>query len=498
MVEESNEAGRTDWFEASGLRHIARTLGFAVHPAKMGLALAAVVLTFLLGNALDLIWTENNGVQATAIAQFVSPQQTGQSYEETPGHRGIFEVLWKHERRCIAGFLVAIVPGISAPSGALSQAFPPGMPRNSLLGYLCASVYGVVWLFRHHLFYFVLFGVGSLFIWALAGGGICRIASVQFASGEKLTLRQGLRFARDNLFGGFVLAPCVPVILAFGVMVLLVLGGMVLRIPVLGDLIGGLAFVLALLGGFVVACVLLGSIAGGSLFWPAIAAEGQDAYDSFSRGLSYAFSKPWKAILYAAIAVCFAAVCWIIVQLFLSVTLAVTHQVVAFGTSPFGWWPRGGADAAVSKLDLIWTYPASEGWYAWPSWGDLSVFEHVSGFLIGIWVLLTAALTWAFLASFYFSGSTIVYFLLRRDVDGTDLGDVQIADEDDPGTPLHDDSSVKPSAQVGSGPIAVTTQEASKAMAPIPELPVQPDATEKPPDDDSSDTNPSEPNPPGT
>lgn len=496
MVEESNEAGRSDWFEASGLKHIVRTLGFAVHPAKMGLALAAVVLTFLLGSALDLIWTGNNGVDATAVARFISAQQIGQSYEETTGDHGIFEVWWKHERRCITGFLAAIVPGVSAPSEALSRALPPNMPRNSLLGYTCASVYGVMWLFSHHLFYFVLFGAGTLFIWALAGGGICRIASVQFASGEKLTFGQGLRFARDNLFGGFVLAPCVPVILAVVAMVLLALGGMVLRIPVLGDLLGGLAFVLALLGGFVVACLLLGSIAGGSLFWPAIAAEGQDAYDSFSRGLSYAFSKPWKAILYAAIAICFAALCWIIVQLFVSVSLGVTHQVVAFGTSPFGWWSRGGADAAVSKLDLIWTYPAPGGLYAWPSWGDLSVFEHVSGFLIGVWVLLIAALTWAFLASFYFSGSTIVYFLLRRDVDGTDLGDVHVADEDDAGTPLGDDSLATPSSPVGTAPVAA--QEESKATTPIAGPPDPSDSTEKRPDNDSSESDSSQPDPPGS
>ena len=44
-------------------------------------------------------------------------------------------------------------------------------------------------------------------------------------------------------------------------------------------------------------------------------------------------------------------------------------------------------------------------------------------------LLVVIGLMWAFLASFYFSGSTVIYFLLRRDVDGTDLEEVHTDDE---------------------------------------------------------------------
>ena len=44
-------------------------------------------------------------------------------------------------------------------------------------------------------------------------------------------------------------------------------------------------------------------------------------------------------------------------------------------------------------------------------------------------MLVVIGLMWAFLASFYFSGSTVIYFLLRRDVDGTDLEEVHTDDE---------------------------------------------------------------------
>ena len=49
MAQDSQSSDRIDWVEASGLRHILRMLGFAVHPAKLGLALAGLILMFLLG-----------------------------------------------------------------------------------------------------------------------------------------------------------------------------------------------------------------------------------------------------------------------------------------------------------------------------------------------------------------------------------------------------------------------------------------------------------------
>jgi hypothetical protein len=43
--------------------------------------------------------------------------------------------------------------------------------------------------------------------------------------------------------------------------------------------------------------------------------------------------------------------------------------------------------------------------------------------------MLAIGLMWAFLFSYYFCSSTVLYFLLRRDVDGTDLEEVFIDDD---------------------------------------------------------------------
>ncbi len=419
MAQESQTSRNVGWLEASGLSHISRTLGFGLHPPKLGIALVAIIATIALGCLLDRIWTfYEQGVSVDAISQFSLARQVDQTYEEPAGKVGIFRVWREHEQQSITGLLRSSIPVLGSYVHVRTN--------------LADMAYGVWWLVRHHVVYFALFALGALLIWSLAGGAICRIAAVQFARDEKITTKQALRYSWENLFGGFFLAPCIPVLFILITVILLVLGGMVLRIPVLGDLVSGLAFGLAIFGGFVISILLLGLLVGGSLFWPAIAVEGSDAFDSFSRGLSYTLSKPWRTIWYGAVATVFAAVCWVLLNVFTVFTLTITRGVVAFGTSPLGWWSRGDEGENISKLDLLWPTvggAGSSGLYAWPNWQSLTWYEHFSAAIIGLYVLLVIGLLWSFLASFYYSGSTVIYYLLRRDVDGTDLEDIQMEEE---------------------------------------------------------------------
>jgi len=457
-MKESNLAGRGDgWLEASGLLHIFRTLRLAVHPAKLGLALAAIFLTFVLGGVLDWIWPGGGGVDATAVARFISARELDQTYLEPTGTLGLFRVFREHERHHLLGFLGSTIPGSSVATGTPVGSYVEAHSDVGPLRNLSGMGYGVWWLLRHHPFFFFFFVGGSLVIWAWAGGAICRIAAVQYTRDEKLTMKQALAFAKEKLFGGFVLAPCIPVAFILIAAVLLVVGGILLRVPILGDLIAGPAFVLAIVGGFVVAVLLLGLIVGGSLFWPAVAVEGSDAFDSFSRSLSYPLSKPWKAVLYAVIATVFASLCWVFVNLFTFFTLTVTRGIVGFGTSPFGWWSRGEGGAPVRKLDLLWPLAGPNALYSWPNWSQLHWYEHFSAFFIGAYVLIVIGLMWSFLASFYFSASTIIYFLLRRDVDGTDLEELHLED----GEPGGDSSRPGSSPSRGSPDVSLPISNAT-------------------------------------
>lgn len=423
-----NDANTTDdgWLEASGLLHIFRILGLAVHPAKLGIGLLAIIVTFLLGWTLDAIWQLRSGVDEQAIARFVVATELDQPYEQRNGDFGIFQVFRDHQRRCVLGFLGSSIPGASVAAGTsvgtYMQVHSAAQPLRNLAGVMIGSW----WLMRHHTLYAVFFGFGALLIWSFAGGAICRLAAVQFARDEKLTAGPALRYARAKLFGGFFLAPCIPLILIGATALLLALGGLVLLIPVLGDLIAGLAFFLALVGGFVISMLLLGIIVGGSLFWPSVAVEGADAFDAFSRGLSYPLSKPWKWAMYTVITLVYASFCWVFVNLFTYLMLTVTRSMVSFGTAPFGWGLNDAEGPTLNKLERIWPLGGPNNLYVLPDWSQLAWYEHISAVLVGFCVVMVIGLMWSFLASFYFSGSTVIYFLLRRDVDGTELSDLYL------------------------------------------------------------------------
>ena len=117
-MKDSHLTGRGDsWLEASGLLHIFRTLGMAVHPAKLGIALAAIFLTFVLGGFLDWIWPRGSGVDESAIARFISTCELDQTYEEPKGSLGLFHVWRVHERNCVLGLLGSSLLGSSVVAG---------------------------------------------------------------------------------------------------------------------------------------------------------------------------------------------------------------------------------------------------------------------------------------------------------------------------------------------------------------------------------------------
>ena len=428
----NHERDDIGWLEASGLRHILRTLGLAIQPAKLGIALAAIILTCVVGTALDLAWTgASQGTGLDAITRLVEAKEQGRPFAESKGQHGIFEVWGAHQRRCISGLLGSSVPAMSIAAHTTMGTFVEAHAVTSPLDNLANMTLGVWWLVRYHALFAALFGAAALLIWSVAGGALCRMTAVQFATDERLTVKQGIAFTRERLLGGFLLAPCFPLIVVVVTIVVMFFGGVVLSIPVLGDLIGGLAFSLAILGGFAVSVLLLGIAFGGSLLWPSIAVEGSDAFDAFSRGLAYTLTKPWKTLLYAVISIVFAAVCWVIANLFTFFSLTMMRSVVGFGTAPFGWWGRGADGDMPNKLERIWPLGGPNALYIAPNWAELPWYEYISAGLIGVHILLVIGLLWSFLASFYFCGSTVVYSLLRRDVDAVSLEEVYVEDDDE-------------------------------------------------------------------
>lgn len=350
---------------------------------------------------------------------------------------GPFAALMDYEMRCFA----AAVRGVCTfnwgfGGGALD-------PEPSLLGSILSAGRGVAWLVTQRPCFAVICGLLHLVIFSFFAGAICRHAAIQIARDETISLGQSLRFAREKFFS-LVSAPLIPLAVMLAIGVVLWVAGLIAAIPYLGELLAGILYFLALLGGFAMAMVFLALVLGVHIMWPTIAVEGSDALDAMTHGISYISQRAWHAAFYAISLLLYGAVTFVFVRLVALLLLKFTHAVTNAGMSLFGAWDSAATDT-ITKLDAMWHMPAWRELPFLPSlggmpfWGTfynapLNGTEWLATFLIACWVfLLVVTLVGGYVVSFYCCGSTIMYFLLRRDVDAVDYEEVYFEeDEEEP------------------------------------------------------------------
>jgi flagellar biosynthesis/type III secretory pathway M-ring protein FliF/YscJ len=94
-------------------------------------------------------------------------------------------------------------------------------------------------------------------------------------------------------------------------------------------------------------------------------------------------------------------------------------------------WPQGGASLA-------------EGAESWAT------------YLFQFWVWIALGFMVAFLVSFFFTSQTIIYFLLRKNVDATDMEEVYVEESEEEPLPLEQKAE-------GSQPVKVEEAEEGKS-----------------------------------
>jgi hypothetical protein len=302
--------------------------------------------------------------------------------------------------------------------GAAALAFSrPGSVVQAVSNF---AVVGPGWLVRYHLLYFVLYACWFLLMWAIFGGAIARIAAVHVARDEKISVRQALRFSTSKVLS-FIFAPVIPLIIILVVGIVVAIGGLLMYVPVIGPIAVGAFFVLALLAGFVMTLVVVGTAGGFNLMYPTVAVEGSDSFDAISRSFSYIFARPWRMIFYTVVSMVYGALTFIFCRYFVYVMLGLTHFFV-------GWWLVGRAGRYWPE---IWP-PVSDYSLAYHVvFPALAVSERIAAVLIALWVYVILGLLAGYVVSFYFSSNTIIYFLMRREVDATEMDDVYLEETDD-------------------------------------------------------------------
>ncbi len=284
---------------------------------------------------------------------------------------------------------------------------------------------GLVWLVgRHWLFATIMFVI-TLSVTALFGGAICRIAAIHAARDEKISITQALKFSAGK-FMSFLIAPIIPVVIILAIGGMLALGGLFAGIPGFGEVLLGLTLFIAIILGMVAAFLIIGLVAGVGLMYPTIAVEGSDSFDAISRSFSYVFARPWRAGLYGLVAVVYGAVTYLFVRFFVYLSLVTTHTFLKWGI----WSGGSSLNPDADMLDVLWARPTFNNLFGTFNWDAMGWWETFWACIINFWVYVFAAMVAAYLVSYAASSLTVIYYLLRRKVDTTDLDDVYVEEFD--------------------------------------------------------------------
>ncbi len=357
--------------------------------------------------------------------------------------RGVFEALTAYEGRCLTNSLLAVrygnmTGGLSRYRTLMdrrSELLPPEPDTSSipatvspipaddapgLLFWVLMMLNGLCWLIARHWLLAILMLAVALAVWALFGGAIHRIAALHFGREQKISIGQALRFSAGK-FLSFYFAPLIPLAIIFVIGAFISCGGFALG-SWGGGILMGLLLPLALGAGLLIAFLLVGLGGGGALMYPTIAVESSDSFDAIGRSYSYVYGRPWRAAFYGLVAAFYGVICYMFVRFCAFLTLATTHWFVGAGVIGGGQTVSPLAD----KLDVLWPAPTFDNLMSTAPSEAMSGLEPIGAWLVWFWTMLVAVTVLAFLLSFCASAKTVIYFLLRRRIDATDLDDVYV------------------------------------------------------------------------
>lgn len=366
-----------------------------------------------------------------------------------------------------------------------------------LLEPLIKMIRPVIFFFNPHAgslakFYFLLVMIATVAIWGFVGGAITRIAAIQVARQEKIGAREALRFAAKRYLS-LISAPIFPLILVAVIVLAMILFGVTQLVPILGEAFD-LLYPLMILAGLGIAVVLVGLV-GWPLMTATISTEGTDSWEAVSRSYSYVFGAPWHYIFYSAIALAYGAVLVFFIGFmgsamvyFAKWGVKQTPGIEYFNRDPsylFAYAPTSYEWRALlmdgakvdgelvvkdGRIDPV-AFDKFTGRSTYNGPDRMTWWNQIGAFFVMIWLGLLFLLILGFGYSYFWSASTIVYLLMRRKVDDTEMDEVYLEDEEQEA--LYGPSSAftpnKPAAPAPAPSPGLTMVEAPTLRAPAKE-----------------------------
>jgi hypothetical protein len=313
----------------------------------------------------------------------------------------------------------------------------------------------------------------TLATWALFGGVITRMASVELAGKETAGVKEAFRFVARRYLS-YLLAPLVPFAFMAVLVILAIVFGAFHLIPYVGDvLVSGLLWPIPMLIGLGMALLLVGLV-GYPMMYPTISVEGSDTLDALSRSYNYVYQAPRNYIWYSVVSICYGAVVVFFVGLVGSLTIYLGQWAMSntpfidyakrspqflfiYTPTSFGWRElllsgsegeefvrlqeqemnllrlpenkKQGSEYETRLAEVRDKKVAAERRYnEWLSTAWAS--NKIGAGMVAFWVTLWFLMILGFGYSFFWTTSTMVYLLMRKSVDDTDLDEVYLEDEE--------------------------------------------------------------------
>lgn len=255
----------------------------------------------------------------------------------------------------------------------------------------------------------------QLCVWAIFGGAISRMAAMQFARDQQVGLVGSIKFSGSFLLS-YLTGPLMPMLGVFLLWIVCAFGGLLGRIPVAGEFVVGILWGIGLVLSLLMGLILLGVAAGWPLMYATVSVEAFDGFDGLQRGYNYVFERPWHYLGLGLVTMVHSSVVIFFVWLMGQVIVYLTAWAVGSGLSHEAASQAISAApalvaAAPDTLPVAPVEPASSSWTA----------LFVAG-----WTRVVASLVVGFVYSYFWTAATIIYFLLRRSVDGNELDEIYV------------------------------------------------------------------------
>ena len=265
------------------------------------------------------------------------------------------------------------------------------------------------------LVYWLLAGLWALAVWAVCGGAVTRTVAVDLACGERVSWSKLVPFVATR-FRAYFAAPLIPLLVVAAVTAGSALVGLLLRAD-WSTVVAGLLWPFLLLAWTAMTLLLVGLLFGWPLMFPTISVEGMDSFDALSRSNNYTFHRPLHYLFYALVASLFGLLSWWL----------VANLAAAIIYLPFWAASWGGGDPRITAIMAQAQAAGAAGLARAP---ELSAAGKLGAGIIWFWALCVKLVALGFLYSYFWTASTAIYYLLRRDVDATEMDEVYLEDDE--------------------------------------------------------------------